>query len=76
MEKHKSMRSLLEIIRIGDWVEAFIHTFTLGFGGRISMFIAVKLLGKESCGCCERKQWLNRLTNKNYNGHCNEIRLW
>ena len=63
-------------IRIGDWVEALIHVITLGFGKRISTWIAVDLLGYESCGCCERKEWLNRLTDKEYNGHCKDINLW
>ena len=63
-------------IKIGDWVEALIHTFTLGFGKRISTFIAVDLLGYKTCGCCERKEWLNRLTNKDYDGRCKDIKLW
>ena len=63
-------------VRIGDWVEALIHVVTLGFGKRISTWIAVDLLGYESCGCCERKEWLNRLTDKEYNGHCKDIQLW
>lgn len=65
----------MERIRIGDWVEAFIHTITLGFGYRISSFIAIKFLKRDSCGCCERKQFLNRLTNPSYDGRCNEIKL-
>jgi hypothetical protein len=59
-------------IKIGDWVEALIYTITLGFGSRISEWIAIDLLGYKSCYCCERKQWLNRLTNPQYNGYCNE----
>jgi len=54
-------------IKIGDWVEALIHTFTLGFGKRISTFIAVDLLGFETCGCEERRIWLNKLTCKENN---------
>jgi hypothetical protein len=54
-------------IKIGDWVEALIHTFTLGFGKRISTFIAVDLLGYETCGCEERRIWLNKLTCKENN---------
>ena len=54
-------------IKIGDWVEALIHTFTLGFGKRISTFIAVDLLGHETCGCEERRIWLNKLTCKENN---------
>jgi hypothetical protein len=61
-------------IKLGDYTEALIHVLTLGFGERIALFIA-KLFGKNSCGCCERKQWLNRLTDKNYDGECNMIKL-
>jgi hypothetical protein len=61
-------------IKIGDWVEAGIHFFLLGYGERISLTVA-KLLGYDKCYCCERKQWLNRLTNKDYDGKCNQIKL-
>lgn len=63
-------------IKIGDYVEALIHVVTLGLGARISEWIAVDVLGYESCGCCERKQWLNRLTNKSYDGRCDGINLF
>ncbi len=65
----------MKIIKIGDWVEALIHVVTLGFGQRLSEWIAIDLLGYQSCGCCERKQWLNRLTDKNYDGDCNRLKL-
>lgn len=61
-------------IRIGDWVEALIYVVTFGYGEHIALAIA-KLFGKNSCGCCERKQWLNQLTNPQYDGECNEIKL-
>ncbi len=64
------------MIRIGDYVEALIHVVTLGYGKRLSTYIAVDLMGFKSCGCCERKEWLNRLTDKEYNGNCNSISLW
>jgi len=64
------------MIRIGDYVEALIHVITLGYGKRLSTYIAVDLMGFESCGCCERKEWLNRLTDKEYNGNCKQINLW
>jgi len=63
-------------IQIGTWVEAGIHFFTLGYGTRISSFIAIKLFKLNSCGCCERKTWLNRLTNKDYDGKCNDVKLF
>lgn len=62
-------------IKIGDYVEALIHVVTLGFGSRLSEWIAIDLLGYESCGCCERKEWLNKLTNPSYDGQCNGIQL-
>lgn len=64
----------LKTIKIGDWVEAGIHFFLLGYGEHIALFIA-KLLGYDKCYCCERKQWLNRLTNKDYDGQCGMIKL-
>jgi len=63
-------------IKLGDYLEALIHVITLGFGKRISEWIAIDLLGYKSCGCCQRQQWLNRLTNPNYDGGCNEIKLF
>lgn len=62
-------------IKIGDYVEALIHVVTLGFGSRLSEWIAIDLLGYESCGCCERKEWLNKLTNPSYDGQCDRIQL-
>ena len=66
---------IIKRIKIGDWVEALIYVVTFGFGEKIALGIA-KLFGKDSCGCCERKEWLNRLTNPKYNGYCNEIKLY
>jgi hypothetical protein len=62
-------------IKIGDWVEALIYVITFGFGERMALFVARKFFNSNSCGCCERKQWLNRLTNPNYDGECNGIKL-
>lgn len=63
-------------IKIGDWVEALIHVITLGFGERIALWVAKKFFDRDTCGCCERKQWLNRLTNPEYNGNCGQIKLF
>lgn len=76
MELKKIKRDFLHHIRIGDWVEALIHTITLGYGERIALFIAKHIFGSDKCYCCERKQWLNRLTNKWYDGNCNGIKLF
>jgi hypothetical protein len=63
-------------IQLGTWLEFLIDMFTLGYGERIALWISKKFFGKDSCGCCERKQWLNRLTNPQYDGRCNEIQLF
>ena len=65
----------MQRIKLGDYTEALIHVITLGFGSRISEWIAIDLLGFKSCGCCERHQWLNRLTDKSYDGQCNGIKF-
>ena len=63
-------------IQLGTYLEALIHVLTLGYGEHIALFIAKKVFGKDSCGCCERKQFLNRLTNPHYDGECNQIKLF
>jgi len=68
------MRNLLKTIQLGSWLEWIIKIITFNTGDKIALFVA-KSLGYQSCFCCERKQWLNRLTNKDYNGRCNEIKL-
>jgi hypothetical protein len=59
-------------IKIGDWVEALIHVITFGFGERLALGVA-RLFGKNSCGCCERQLWLNRLTNPDLENNCGGI---
>ena len=66
----------MERIKIGDWVEALIYVITFGYGERLALLIAKRFFNSDSCGCCERKQWLNRLTNKQYDGECNQIKLF
>lgn len=61
-------------IKIGDWVAALIYVSSFGYGEGIALWIA-RAFGKNSCGCCERKQWLNRLTNPQYDGGCGGIQL-
>ena len=61
-------------IKLGNLTEALIHILTFGYGEIIALYIA-RLFGKNSCGCCERKQWLNRLTNPDYDGKCGGINL-
>ena len=63
-------------IKLGTWLKWIINIITLGTGKYISTWLAVDLLGYESCYCCERQEWLNRLTDKNFNGHCGDVKLW
>ena len=63
-------------IKLGDWLELLIKIITFNTGEKIALWIAKKFFNKDTCGCCERKQWLNRLTNPTYDGKCNQIKLW
>lgn len=63
-------------IKIGTWLAVLINIVTLGWGKYIASWIAVDLFGFQTCGCCEREQWLNRLTCKKFDGRCNEIKLF
>jgi hypothetical protein len=67
------MQKLLSKIQIGTVVEFIINLLTLGRGELLALYIAKKFFNSDSCGCCERKQWLNRLTNNAYDGKCNQI---
>jgi len=62
-------------IKLGDYTEALIHVLTFGFGERIALWIAKTFFNSNKCYCCERKEWLNRLTDKSYNGYCGGIHL-
>lgn len=62
-------------IKLGDWLEFLIEIFTLGYGEQIALYVAKKFFNSDKCFCCERKQWLNRLTNPEYDGKCNQISL-
>ena len=53
-------------IQLGTWLEKFIDWITFGNGTWYAYVVAVKWLGYESCGCEERKIWLNKLTCKDY----------
>jgi hypothetical protein len=70
------MQKLLSKIQIGNVVEFTINLLTLGRGEFLALYIAKKFFNSDSCGCCERKQWLNRLTNPHYDGKCNGIKLY
>ena len=70
------MQKVLSKIQIGTVVEFIINLLTFGRGELLALYIAKKFFNSNSCGCCERKQWLNRLTNKAYDGKCNQIKLF
>jgi hypothetical protein len=53
-------------IRLGDRVEWIIDKITFGNGHYWAYIVAVKWFGYESCGCEERRIYLNKLTCKNY----------
>ncbi len=63
-------------IKIGTWLEILIAILTFNQGERISLWVAKTFFGKNKCYCCERKQWLNRLTNPSYDGKCDTIKLY
>jgi hypothetical protein len=48
------------IIKLGNIVEGLINVVTLGWGKDIASWIALKL-GYASCGCEERRIYLNEL---------------
>lgn len=63
-------------IQLGTWLEFIIDFLTMGQGERIALWIARKVFGRNECGCCQRKEWLNKLTNPEYDGECNGIKLY
>jgi hypothetical protein len=48
------------IIKLGNIVEGIINVITLGHGKDLAGWIANRL-GYQSCGCEERRIWLNEL---------------
>ena len=50
------------IIKLGNIVDGLINVITLGRGKDLAGWIATKL-GYASCGCEERRIWLNKLLN-------------
>jgi hypothetical protein len=67
---------MLKKIKLGTYLEWIIKMLTFNTGEKIALWRAKKLFNKNTCGCCERKQWLNRLTNPAYNGNCGSIKLF
>ena len=59
------------IIKVGNIVAGLLDVIFLGRAKDIAGFIAIKLLGKQSCGCAERQSALNA-----FFGCPDEIKLW
>lgn len=51
-------------IKLGTWLEQFIDWITFGNGKWYAYIVAVRWFGYESCGCDERRDYLNNLTCK------------
>jgi hypothetical protein len=49
------------LIKVGNIVSAILDILFLGRAKDIAGFIAIRLLGKQSCGCLERQIYLNEL---------------
>jgi hypothetical protein len=49
------------IAKVGNIVAGLLDVIFLGRAKDIAGFIAIKLLGKQSCGCLERQRYLNEL---------------
>lgn len=54
------------------WLIAFI---TLGMGKRLATWYFVQIRGKESCGCCEREERINKWFCKSFDGKCNQLKF-
>lgn len=67
--------NIIRKIELGTYLEFLLSIITLGQSERIALFIAKRFFGLNSCGCCERKQKMNRWTNPNWDGKCNQIKL-
>ena len=49
------------IAKVGNIVAGLLDVIFLGRAKDIAGFIAIKLLGKQTCGCAERQSKLNSL---------------
>lgn len=66
---------LLKKIQLGTWLEFLIKIITFNKGEEIALWVARTFFKSNKCYCCERKEWLNKLTNPQYDGECNGIKL-
>ena len=61
----KTLKCIGCFIRLGSILEHIIGLVTLGHGKTAAFWVARKL-GYSSCGCDQRRVWLNQLTCKSY----------
>lgn len=69
------MRDIGCKIKLGTILAGIINVLTIGQGKYLATWISFKL-GYKSCGCCEREEWLNRLTCKSFDGNCKGVKLF
>lgn len=69
------MKSFIRKIQLGTYLEFLLLIITVGQSERIALYIAKRFFGRNDCGCCLRKQTMNRWTNPDYDGKCNGIKL-
>ena len=69
------MKSFIRKVQLGTYLEILLSIITVGQSEHIALFIAKRFFGRNDCGCCKRKEWLNKLTNPHYDGKCNQIKL-
>ena len=60
-EAKKHNIKLFCIIKAGNILAGLLDVLFLGRAKDIAGFIAIRLLGKQSCGCLERQRYLNEL---------------
>ena len=69
------MKSIIKKIQLGTYLEILLSIITAGQSQHIALFIAKRFFGRNDCGCCRRKEIMNRWTNPDYDGKCNQIQL-
>lgn len=60
-KKRTSVMGKICIVKVGNIVAGLLDVIFLGRAKDIAGFIAIKWLGKQSCGCLERQAYLNEL---------------
>lgn len=62
----------MKFIKLGTWLEILINIITFGKGERLALLFAKRFFNSDTCGCCERKWWLDHLTNPTLENECNK----